>query len=93
MASAKRPSWQVGIIDYPDREDPDGSEELLSILNGHPAAYRDFAEEYYETKVDISLIEQIYQHHPLTTELVKALNKNVTLEMLKDDIEEIGYPA
>lgn len=32
-------AWHVGPIDYPDEDDPDGSEYLLSILDGRPSTY------------------------------------------------------
>ena len=39
-------SWQVGRIDYPDEDDPDGSEWMLSIPDGRPSTYKEFAESY-----------------------------------------------
>src|SRR5678809_383442 len=53
-------AWQTGEIKYPEEEDPDGSEDLLFILDGNPETYREFAEQYYErviaTDVVLSLI-------------------------------------
>jgi len=86
-------SWQVGKIDYPEGDDPDGSEDLLFILDGKPPTYKEFAEEYYEREVDISAVEHVYQHKPLTSEIVAALNAEVAWEELQSDIEEIGYPS
>jgi hypothetical protein len=40
-------SWRVGTINYPDEDDPDGSEYMLSILDGRPSTYKEFAESYY----------------------------------------------
>ena len=85
-------SWQVGSIDYPEGDDSDGSEALLRIFDGQPPTYKEFAEEYYEREVDLSAIEHVYQHKPLTSEIVAALNADVSLDELKADIEEIGYP-
>jgi hypothetical protein len=85
-------SWQVGSIDYPEGDDPDGSEDLLSILDGQPSTYKEFAEEYYEREVELSAVEHIYQHRTLTSEIVAALNADIALGELKSDIEEIGYP-
>jgi hypothetical protein len=85
-------SWQVGSIDYPEGNDPDGSEDLLAILDGQPSTYKEFAEEYYEREVDLSAVEHIYQHNPLTSEIVAALNADVSLGELESDVEEIGYP-
>jgi len=86
-------SWQVGRIDYPEVDDPDGSEDLLSLLGGHPSTYKEFAEEYYEREVELSAVEYIYQHKALTPETTAALNAEVSFVELKSAIEEIGYPS
>lgn len=85
-------SWQVGRIEYPEGDDPDGSEDLLFLLDGQPSTYKEFAEEYYESEVELSAVEHIYQHKALTPEVVAALNADVSLGELKADMEEIGYP-
>ena len=85
-------SWQVGSVAYPEGNDPDGSEDLLFILDKQPATYKEFAEEYYEREIDLSAVEHIYQHKALTSEIVTALNTDVSMGELKSDIEEIGYP-
>jgi hypothetical protein len=86
-------SWQVGNINYPDADDPDGSEQLLAILDGHPSTYKAFAEDYYEKLIELEAIEQIYRHAPLTPEIIRRLNDEIMFESLAHDIEEIAYPA
>ena len=87
-------NWQVGEIEYPsDDLDPDGSDALLVILDGQAATYQEFAESYYERSVDLSSVEKIYQHRPLTQELISALNPELSPEDLAADILEIAYPS
>ena len=86
------PSWQVGQIDYPEEDDPDGSEDLLFILDGAPTTYREFAEQYYERPVDLAAVTHVYEQKPLTSEILEALNAEVSREDLKSDLEQIGYP-
>ena len=87
-------NWQVGEIEYPsDDLDPDGSDALLAILDGQAATYQEFAESYYERSVDLSSVEKIYQHRPLTQELISALNPELSPEDLAADILEIAYPS
>jgi hypothetical protein len=86
-------SWQVGQIEYPKEDDPDGSEDLLFILDGEPSTYREFAEQYYERSIDLSAVAYIYQQRPLTSEILEMLNTEVVLANLKSDLEEIGYPG
>ena len=84
-------SWQTGDIAYPEGEDPDGSEELLFILDGKPTTYLEFAEQYYECSMDLGAVKSIYEQQPLTTEIVMGLNPEVSLESLASDLDEIAY--
>jgi hypothetical protein len=86
------PEWQHGPTQWPEGADPDGSGELLSSLDGKPETYRAWAEEYYEREVSAEAVAVIYAHQPLTAELVAALNPELTLDDLAEDLEEIDYP-
>ena len=77
---------------FPDEDDPDGSEYMLSILDGRPSTYREFAEAYHEKPLDVDAIEHIYRHAPLTNEIIARLNNGITLESLTADVEQIAYP-
>jgi hypothetical protein len=86
-------AWKIGEIDFPEGEnDPDGSDQMLSILDGDPTAYQEFAEAYYERKIPLSAIKHIYEHKSLTGEIVRLLNQDISIGELQTDIEEIGYP-
>lgn len=85
--------WQVGPVEFPtDPPDPDGSADLLSILDGRPESYQSFAADYYEREVELAAIEHVYAHRPLTRAVVVQLNPEATLQGLAEDIREIGYP-
>ena len=85
--------WHTGAIHFPLGADPDGSAELLAILEGLPQTYQQWAEENYEVDVDLNMVEAVYRHRPLTADMVAALNAEITLEDLAEDIAEIGYPS
>jgi hypothetical protein len=86
--------WHRGDIKYPpDSPDPDGSADLLALLDDAPQSYQQWAEEYYETEVSLAAVEAIYRHEPLTAEMVALLNPDISLEDLEEDLLEIGYPA
>jgi hypothetical protein len=85
--------WSCGSIEFLPGADPDGSEDLLYILSGEAEHYTAFARQYYEVDVQLSDVDAIYQHHPLTDQLVRRLNPKVMLASLTADLEEIGYPA
>ncbi len=86
------PTWNVGRIEYPAGRDPDGSGKLLRFLDGNPATYQAWGEEYYGARLNPKAVEQIYRHERLTEFLVRSLNPKAKLRHLRPEIEEIGYP-
>jgi hypothetical protein len=89
------PSWNVGNIQFPGdpEDDADGSAEMLSILDGDPQSYQQWAEEYYERPVSLSAVQRIYAHEPLTTQMVKELNPEAEWNKILADASQIGYPV
>lgn len=85
-------AWERGEIAFPEASDPDGSADLLALLDGNPKSYQEWAEEYYERRVGIRAIQHIYAHRPLTEAIVTRLNPDLSLLDLAEDIHEIGYP-
>jgi hypothetical protein len=89
------PRWQRGKIKFPTTQpDPDGSEFLLSPLDGKPETYHNWATDYFGEGVHLTLdaVRYVYAHKPLTEELVTSINPDLTLSDLAADIDEIGYP-
>ena len=84
--------WQRGNVGYPDEKDPDGSESLLAILDGKPETYQIWAEEYYNQAINFAAVKQIYEHQPLTEELVTFINGNAAIENVLKEAVVIGYP-
>jgi hypothetical protein len=84
--------WSHGPIDFPDVDDPDGSAFLLTLLDGAPESYCQFAEEYWESTLPMDCVTHIYNHLPLTVDVVKSLNADAELRDLKNELIEIGYP-
>jgi hypothetical protein len=89
------PEWQHGPIEFPaDHSDPDGSELLLSPLDGRPETYLEHASRYFSrTELAIEPIRHVYEHRLLTQEVIRELNPDRSLEELEAEIKEIGYPA
>ena len=85
-------AWERGPVRFPSGDDPDGSARLLAILDGRPESYRAFAADYYELDLPMVAIEAVYRHEPLTTATLRQLNEDVSLDELRDDIAEIGFP-
>ncbi|MFE9658352.1 hypothetical protein [Micromonospora sp. NPDC006431] len=62
--------------------DPDGSGRLEILLDDIVDRYVTFAEDYYEIKVDPTVIEHVVAHRPLSDVIVQALNPKVTVVRL-----------
>jgi hypothetical protein len=106
--------WRVGDIEFPPFgcclqhdgvllvgcvADPDGSNFLLSILDGNPQTYKEFADQYFGQEDGgpndhpLTLIKHVFQQLPLTEEIVQQLNPKTHLAELEIEIyETIGYP-
>jgi len=84
--------WSCGPVELPSAPDPDGSEELLSILDGQPEHYLEFAREHYEVEITPADVAAVYRHDPLTDELVSRLNPRADVGSLAADMKEIAYP-
>lgn len=86
--------WHTGDITFPEGDDPDGADRLFAVLvEGHPAAYRRFAEDYYEHAVDVAAVGEVLALRPLTDDLVRRLNPELRVADLTGDLAEIGYPS
>ncbi|MGX6604716.1 hypothetical protein ACWKSP_21680 [Micromonosporaceae bacterium Da 78-11] len=84
--------WHTGDIDFPAGADPDGADWLFQLVV-EPAGYADFARGYFERDVDPAAVDEILAMRPLTAELLKRLNPDLSLAAPAADLTEIGYPA
>ena len=85
-------AWRIGNIDFPEGPDPDGSATLMRFLDGRPATYKRWGDEYFGQPVHPAAVDRIYRHEPLTQALVRSLNPEANFRELRPEIEEIGYP-
>jgi hypothetical protein len=85
--------WRHGSVTFPSGADPDGADWLFEQLDGQPDTYRGFALDYYEKEIDLAAITHIYRHEPVSDQVVSALNPQLSLSDIADDLHEIGYRA
>jgi hypothetical protein len=88
---AERPGWAVGVREFPEGHDPDGSEELLAIYDGRPETYASWASDYYETDVPLDAVASIYRQEPLTVDLVQRLNPEAHLDAVLEESASWPY--
>ncbi len=84
-------TWQQGVINFPPSADPDGAQELLSLLCSEAHSYHRWAQDLYECDIPLAAVEAIFQHHPLTKSLLRKLNPELLWADLDADLAEIGY--
>lgn len=87
------PTWSV-VAMKERRVSPqeDGSEKLLHLLDGVPASYQHWAENYYEHPIPFHAVQALYKHQPLSADLIHELNPKSTPTNVAADAVEIGYP-
>ena len=71
----------------------DGSAEYLALLVEPSSSYVEFAKWYYEVDLPQGIVESVYKRAPLTEDIVRALNPDLTLTDVLEDAAEIGYPV
>jgi hypothetical protein len=85
--------WQRSQkLQFHESSDPDGSVDLLYMLDGDPEKYIEYATACYEKPIDPIAVRQIYDHNPLDDRLIQQLNMDSSMESLVDEMAEIGYP-
>ncbi|WNJ18682.1 hypothetical protein [Pontibacter sp. G13] len=87
--------WTIGNVAFPDGPFGDGSQLLLSVFDGLPESYRNWALDYYDELegLDLELVASIYRFEPITVDLALALNPDLDdWESLSKDLDSIGYP-
>lgn len=86
-------TWSCGSIKFPsDEEDPDGSQWMLSALDGNPETYQSLAKDYFELDVALEAISRVFSHEPLSVALLQAFPSSRNIQDVIADAEEIGYP-
>lgn len=87
------PNWRVGRVDFPEGDDPDGSEWMLSLVAGSPLDYQTFAADYFEVDVPLEPVKEIFAHAPLSRQLLARFPGVRAWADLVEDAQGIGYPV
>ncbi|QNR83030.1 hypothetical protein H9N25_13695 [Pedobacter riviphilus] len=87
-------NWQVGQLENIE----DHSGEMLSIFDGDPQTYVDWATDYFEgsykaSGIPLETASKIYSGQTLTKEMVLSIVEELEdWEQLETDLKEISYP-
>ena len=86
----EREKWEHGM----PREERLLDEPLgyLDLLLDDPAKYANWASEYYEQAVPTASVRWVQAGKPLAEEIVASLNPGVSIDDIREELDEIGYP-
>lgn len=86
------PGWRHGIRAFPEeRDDPDGSGWLLAEYDGDAETYAEDARDCREVEASASAVQAIFDHAPLTAELVRRVNPAADPEAVLAEIASLPY--
>lgn len=80
--------WRCGEIDFKGLDD--GSRFLLGMIYEAPQDYVDWAEDYYDMKLPVDIVAQVYKGEPVSEEMILALNPERDVRIALKEIYEIG---
>ncbi|MGC4856559.1 hypothetical protein ACLQ24_25105 [Micromonospora sp. DT4] len=72
---------------------PDGYYLLDILLDDIVDRFVEFCGDYYEIQVDPAAVAHVVAHRPLTDAAVRALNPQLTVALVREDLAEIDYPV
>lgn len=78
--------WWENEIEASDEEDDGGKGFLLSYICKDAEEWYDWAKDYYDTELDIKIIQRIYAGETVTEDDIRGLNLN---RNVKEALEEI----
>lgn len=65
---------------------------FLGFLVNKENAYIPWAESYYEIKIEIQPVVDIFNYQPITSSIIEQLNPKCCISTLMNDLREINYP-
>jgi len=84
--------WSYGRQPTLKEDGFDGSLQLLAIFDGKPETYHQWASEYYEEKIPLESVKEIYAQIPLNSNLIESINADYDIKAIVSEAREIAYP-
>lgn len=63
------------------------------LTEGTPDACCAYAADYFDVALDPLDVKQVFEHRPVTADLVRRINVNTDFAALAGTLETIGYPS
>ncbi|GAA4426593.1 hypothetical protein [Bremerella cremea] len=84
--------WKTGDIELPDSMSGDGSDYLMGQLMMDAGAFTGWLEENFEVEIEPAIVQQVFEHQPLSEEQWQSLAPESEWKDVKKVIQEVGYP-
>lgn len=82
--------WKTGNVKFENNED-DGSAFLLGTIYTSAEKYKEWADDYYDMDLPLTVIQKFYNENRLTDEMIMAINPNADSGFVKTQLSLIGY--
>lgn len=85
--------WQKGKVEIPEGCS-DGSDYMLSRIFS-AEDYIDWSKDYWGREEELSIedVEKIFNHQPITEEMIKKLNADRNIKAAMEELKKINYPV
>ena len=84
--------WNDGVATAGFGEHLSRDTSDLVLLNGDRLEFCNFVEELYECEISRESVDLVFEHVPLTQQLVSELNAATLLTSIEREVRLIGYP-
>ncbi|MBB4680599.1 hypothetical protein [Crossiella cryophila] len=85
--------WQTGELVFPAGDDPDGARWLFQVVvTEGPNGYHEFAQDYYQRKLDYRAVREVWLGGPVTEALTRRLAPEADWARVRDEVAALGYP-
>lgn len=89
---AEDEAWRTSVDVAGELAANDGSAEMLTILEGEPRQYVEFAGDYYERQVELADVAAVYEHRVVDRDFVARLNPEADFGEVERELRDLGYP-
>lgn len=80
--------WRKGNVQIPKGED-DGMDYLLTSIIHTPQQFVKWAENYYEKKMSLDIVTQIFEGQSISAQMIKQLNAESNVANVLKELEEL----
>lgn len=86
-------TWHCGMSTGVAADEARESRLFASLLEPSPSFYVQHVQEIYEHSLDLNSVTMFYEFVPATRALILAVNPDSDVEVVQQELSELGYPV